>query len=592
MALKCKSEKSRSGGNPLFLEELCRALPKLPHAQALEHTTVPNTIQGVIQARLESLPASDLRVLRIASAIGNEFATHLLADVAGLGDLQLVLERLSVQDLVREGAEAGVFRFKHGITREVVYESLLLAERRAIHATLAERLSLHAADSGTAAPHEALAHHYLCSGLHERAAHHAELAGDRAAAASALDRARAQYGNALSELDRLPLDERVKARWLAVSVKWARAWVYSQSTEQLRVLDRAKRYAEELGDVNALSDLEQMGAWICYALGDQERAIQHGTNGLRLAERAGHAKLAAQLTSNLGQCYAAAGNYGPAAELITRALEMKQQGARGRKGAVPVGFAYALATLATVHVDRGELEQARAEMARALDAVSGSGNAIEASMLALAAMTALWRGAWHECIESCERAARTAERVQGPYVFTISQAMRSCSRFMLERNPDDLQQLLRAADWLESRGMGLYLSMVYGAAAEACAVARDSTRARDYATRALERAARQDPFGEAAAYRVLTALEAPDHESHAAAAWKLMEQAERAARRRTSRLESARNTFARAELWQRAGNQVERKAALEEARREFEVLEMPHHLELAQRELRAMAGQG
>lgn len=112
----------------------------------------------------------------------------------------------------------------------------------------------------------------------------------------------------MSELDKLPEDDSVKRRWFAVSVKWARAWVYSPSQQQLTVLERARRHAEALADLDALADVEQMATWIYCALGEQDSAIMHCQRGLALAERAGNHKLIGQLTSNFGQCYAAAGD--------------------------------------------------------------------------------------------------------------------------------------------------------------------------------------------------------------------------------------------------------------------------------------------
>jgi class 3 adenylate cyclase/tetratricopeptide (TPR) repeat protein len=567
----------RAGGNPLFLEELCRSLRQdLPcDALALERTAVPHTIHGVIQTRLQALPAQEFELLRVASVIGNEFTNGLLAEVADCGEVAPLLARLAAADLVREGDERGSQRFKHGITREVVYESIRRSERRAIHASIAVCLERRAAEGGAAPSHEALGHHHLRSGNHQRAAHHAELAGDKAALTSALDRARWQYGSALSELDKLTQDDAVKRRWLAVSVKWARAWVYSQAPEQLVLLDRAKRHAEELGDFAALADVEQMGAWICYALGEQARAIGHCQRGLALAERIGNPKLIAQLTSNLGQSHAAAGEYDQAEPLLVHAMQLKQGGASKRERAVPVGFAFALGALASIHADRGEFAAARDEMTRALAALSGSGHAIEASVLALAATNELWQGQWQRCIETCEHATATAERVMGPYVFSISEAMSSFSRFMLRPNPQDRLRLCGAAEWLAARGMGLYLSMVQGCAAEACWLAGDFEAAQLWAARAIERAARRDPFGQVVGLRVLAELQARrDRGSELSA---LLERADAAARWRGSRRERALNRFwsARIERAQQSDDAGRRE--LELVRSEFDAMDMSHH---------------
>lgn len=558
----------RTGGNPLFLEELCRSLAasRATEAYTGEERSVPTTVHGVIQARLLRLPARELACLRVAAVIGNEFSKPLLAEVAAESGIELVLDRLCEANIVRHVDGEGTYRFNHGITREVVYESVRLHDRRALHRTVAERLQHRAAEGGVQIQNEALAHHFVGSGDHALAAHHAELAGDRAAAASALDRARAQYGTALSELDALEQTPALSQRWLAVSLKWARASVYCQSPDQLKVLERAARLAQELGDVNARADVAHMSAWICYALGEQQAAIDHCQRGLALAEQIGDHKQVGQLTSNLGQSYAAAGQYALAMPLLERAVELKRSGVRQRESSVPVGFAYALSITAAIHADAGDFARAGTLEARALEAVSGRGHPIEASMLAICAMCELWRGDLRACIAMCQRAIEAAERVWGPYVFCISESMSAYSEYVLTRDPQQYERLCRAVDWLETRSMGLYLSMAYGCAAEASLLAGQPERARVAAERALGRAARCDPFGEAVAYRVFAKLKAAESGEcdEQVATW--LKWAESAARSRGTEREQLLTKLCHARILLDVGDHRAAQPLLDEAR--------------------------
>ncbi|HEX4354807.1 MAG TPA: AAA family ATPase, partial [Polyangiales bacterium] len=107
----------RSGGNPLFLEELCRALPTDAFGDegALEQSGAPTTLQGVIQARVGLLSASDARVLKTASVIGSEFSSSMLQPLCPEADLTVSLARLCQADLIYPSEVPGSFRFKHGI---------------------------------------------------------------------------------------------------------------------------------------------------------------------------------------------------------------------------------------------------------------------------------------------------------------------------------------------------------------------------------------------------------------------------------------------------------------------------------------------
>jgi predicted ATPase len=188
----------RSGGNALFLEELCRALrdDSLAEAGLRSASSVPSTVQGVIQVRVAALPPAQAELLRAASVIGIEFSHALLAEVAGEAQLDGALDFLCENDWIYATALPGSYRFKHGITRDVVYATVLVGERRRMHRVIASVLErcLVALDPAHA---ETLAYHHRGAGDYERAGHFAELAGDRALLASSLDRALPLSGGAV-----------------------------------------------------------------------------------------------------------------------------------------------------------------------------------------------------------------------------------------------------------------------------------------------------------------------------------------------------------------------------------------------------------
>ncbi|HEV8547905.1 MAG TPA: AAA family ATPase, partial [Polyangiaceae bacterium] len=88
---------ARAGGNPLYLEELCRALPDraLSSAADLDGSGIPTTLRGIIQGRIESLPAGPARVLRAAAVIGSEVPVWLLEQVSEAADVAEALQILA-----------------------------------------------------------------------------------------------------------------------------------------------------------------------------------------------------------------------------------------------------------------------------------------------------------------------------------------------------------------------------------------------------------------------------------------------------------------------------------------------------------------
>jgi pimeloyl-ACP methyl ester carboxylesterase len=136
----------KAEGNPLFVEELAKSLVEdgtlelmdegYRLARPLADAQIPDTIQGVIMARIDRLPEGSKTALQVASVIGREFTARLVERVAALeqGALQTLGELRSVE-LIYEKARAPEleYMFKHALTHDVAYESLLRQKRRELH---------------------------------------------------------------------------------------------------------------------------------------------------------------------------------------------------------------------------------------------------------------------------------------------------------------------------------------------------------------------------------------------------------------------------------------------------------------------------
>ncbi|MDH5672777.1 MAG: AAA family ATPase [Myxococcales bacterium] len=577
---------ARTGGNPLYLEELCRAMPSaaLVGEQALEQSSISTTLHGLIQARVDALPPEQARLLRTASVIGQEFTPSLIPPAYTEGELDRTLHELSQNDLIRETEFSSSFRFKHGITREVIYDTVRLDERRQIHRAIADALAARSERHQSDDQLEMLAYHYRGSGDHHLAARYAEAAGDRARATSSLDRARLQYSNALEELDLLSATSENRRRWLEVYAKWAGVYVYSASRTQLPILTRAAQYATEAADKSARAYTEHWRSWMYYTLGEYDRAIDAARVALALAEEQGDARLKAQLLATLGQSFAAGGEAEEALEHLDRAIEMKRQrSGKRRSQSLLLGFAYAMGARASLRADLGDFEQADQDIAEARAAVDGSGHALESSVGALECMVHIYRGRFEACIEAATRCCAIASRVNSAYVFSMGTAFGAYARFVLTSSPDALDQLKQANGWLEARDSGLYGSFTLSCLAEAAASIGDLECARDAAERALARRKLRDRLGETAALRALARIGHREHPGSVAVAAQL-DSAMVSAQSRRSRRDQAVTRLLQAELM--AAGDAHAEARARKALSEFEALDMQWHAEQA-RELLA-----
>lgn len=146
---------ARAEGNPFFLEELVQSLidggalvisaGRVSAGPALSRTLLPPTLQGVMMARLDRLTALEKRVVQTASVLGRKFGRQTLERMLKApGQLDPVLRKLEFVDLIRPAGQLtgdrDAFKFKHAVTQEVAYGSLLLASRRQIHRLAAEAI--------------------------------------------------------------------------------------------------------------------------------------------------------------------------------------------------------------------------------------------------------------------------------------------------------------------------------------------------------------------------------------------------------------------------------------------------------------------
>jgi class 3 adenylate cyclase/tetratricopeptide (TPR) repeat protein len=570
----------RSGGNPLFLEELCRALSRtaLSNEDVLAAGQVPSTVQGVIQARVAALPFSDAQVLRAASVIGIEFTHALLAEIQEDDHLEAALDSLCQNDLIYAGDVPGTYRFNHGITREVVYDSVLMSERRRMH-----RAAAHAFERGFVAGEsahaaETLAYHHRGAGDHDKAARYAEQAGDRGMVTSSLDRARFHYAAALADVDELPPSRDVTRRWLAISHKWALPFVYSPSRDQLATLHRAAAHARELEDPSEHGQSCHWLGWAHYTLGDYAQSIEYYSQAIELAEQSNRPRLVAQLWSTLGQSYGAAGEYTRALESMERGLDLKRMRGRGRtSSSVAAGFVYALGCQALVHGDLGDFARAESDFFEALEMVRGSGHAIEGSVLGLQCMVQLWQGRWEDAANTAARNRRTAERTNSAYSFAMSLGFEAYAHWALRRSSDAIARLRRAIDWLEASGLGLFSSFNYGCLANALLESGEPELARTYAERALARASCRDPLGETQAHRVLAELAAARGGEARDELARHLSEAVRSAQVRNSRHDLAKTQLLAAEVFASQGAAERARVTASEALAAFDDMGMPYY---------------
>lgn len=574
----------QSGGTPLFIEELCHAATR---GELSENTPEINVawISALVASRVSQLPPEQAELLRAASVAGNVFPDWLLQQLTG-DDISALLQALVAADFLAAADAAGMLRFKHKLTRDAVYATVTLTERRRLHQRVAEALESAAGDRSAYESLEALSYHYDAAGGHARAAHYAEAAGDKALGAMALDRARDQYTAALramresvrGELSTLRDEE--KRRWCAIAQKLGQACVFDPLgvADGLRLFEDARTVAVDLaqasGDLNVLARAEYWLAYIQYSRGRARESVSHAELALRHATDSGDAKLVAQVEATLGQALASAGRYERALPLLDDAVARKRQHSRVGSGTA-IGSAYSLARKAYTLGDLGRFEEAHAAFDEALVLLGDKVHSVRSSVMELVCAVHLWQGRWDEAEAAGLEGADIAWRCRSRYLLLMGRALAACGGWMRKHDEASLQMLRKSNQWIEERGGAVSTSLTYGWLVEAAARRGDVAAARQHAVGLFQRARAQDRHGLGMGCRALARVGAS--RGDVAASGHYMQIAESAAAFRGSARERAQNELARAEIAHILGHHAQAQGRAMASANAFSSMQMSWH---------------
>jgi serine/threonine protein kinase/tetratricopeptide (TPR) repeat protein len=319
---------TKAEGNPFFVEEMIKSLLEtsaLAHyagnceaVQTLSWTEVPDTIQDVILNRIDRLEESPRKALQLASVIGREFAVALLETIADLREpLAESLRKLKGLELIYERS---VFPehtciFKHALTQEVAYNSLLLQHRKELHCLVAAAMEeLYA--NRLPDFYGLLGYHYQRGEEWERALDYLQRAARRCREIGAYREEALQLGRAMGVAQRLgqaPVLAELRGQrgtaWVKCG-KWAEAKPDLEAALEELPPENLGRRAELLSSLAAA----------CFWALDIPGMQRHATEGHALAEKTGRDDLIAALLGWLGASQQTLGDLSSATELYERAL--------------------------------------------------------------------------------------------------------------------------------------------------------------------------------------------------------------------------------------------------------------------------------
>jgi class 3 adenylate cyclase/tetratricopeptide (TPR) repeat protein len=220
----------RTEGIPFFIEEFTKSLKTLNiisrknnkyylaeefSAEDVQEVMIPSTIQDVIMARVDSLPESPKEILQIGSVMGREFDYTLIKTLTGLPEQEL-LSHLSVLKDAELLYERGIypettFIFKHALTQEVVYDSILTKRKKNLHAQIGNAIEENYRDN-LHEHYSILAEHYVTGENYEKGAEYSKLAGKRNEQTASINEAIDYAKKRIFCLEKLPVTEDIQKK--------------------------------------------------------------------------------------------------------------------------------------------------------------------------------------------------------------------------------------------------------------------------------------------------------------------------------------------------------------------------------------------
>ncbi len=364
----------RTGGNAFFVEEVIKSLLDrgIIVKSESEYTTnknvsqieVPSTIQDIIMARIDRLEENRKRTLQVGSVIGSEFSFDLLQKLSTLNDGELRDHLLALRNselIYERGFSPNVgYVFKHALTHEVAYGSLLFQKRKELHERVGNAIE-ELYSNRLEEFYEVLAHHFSRTDNREKAFYYLTLAGKKAKEVFATEEAIANFNEALKLLDEMPKTETNEQRKIDILFEMENVYdAIRKREEQKRVLEMIIDLSKSANDERRLSDGYIKEAEFLSVVGEYQKAREIGESALALTWKIGDKVREGKALRGMGFIHWRSGDYENALKYHQNALGVHRE----LGGGEAEGFE--LIGLGEIHRKLGQYEDALSCLQEAL----------------------------------------------------------------------------------------------------------------------------------------------------------------------------------------------------------------------------------
>jgi tetratricopeptide (TPR) repeat protein len=320
----------KTEGIPFFIEEFVKSLRDLRiiekknstyHlAKDVQSLSIPSTIQDVIMARVDKLPEDAKNLLQTGSVIEREFNYKLIKTVSGSSEQDL-LPQLSVLKDSELVFERGIYPdtqyiFKHALTREVVYDSILTRRKEQLHEDIGnaiEKIYKESIDEY----YGVLTEHYICSKNYEKGADYAKLAEKKAEKTASLNDAIPYAKKRISCLEKLPVDDDVRTVLGLYYVQLAFPVEAKAAVDPIVDLARKRNYKRRISQINVILGF-------CYHTVNEDfpKTLEYYEKAIKIGEEVNDLLSLVLANTFMGACLSDNGEFEKVLSCYEKALEI------------------------------------------------------------------------------------------------------------------------------------------------------------------------------------------------------------------------------------------------------------------------------
>ncbi len=466
----------KAEGNPLFIEEVVRmlvergALVRSPTGEysaatdLIDQISIPDTLQGVLMARLDRLYPETKWVAQQAAVIGRFFRYQVLFQMTPSDNIDVDIRILEREALISEraGQPEIEYIFKHALTQEVVYQSLLAPRRKELHRRVGTVMEALFADR-LAEFFAIIGRHFFLGEEWLKAAQFLDKAGAAAARLYSYAEARIHYADALKALENLPSDERSERVVIDLTLALTRVSVVADEPSAnlarlARVKERTCRLLERDGvlaeDRLRMARIDLMQGTFLALSGDAFPAvIACFERVLPVAQEFQDEELLVIPSATIGQAMVTSGLFGAAIPLFSRVLEPLARSRDVTQWILTCAF-LGLAETAVGNWKEGQ-RIVHDALARAVDAGNNTGQIYGHMFLAV---MAVHRGDWRRSLLESQKTVRLAEASGDRMYCYFSHGWQALAHSRLGDHPAAFESLARQRHLAASLGGSLVVA--------------------------------------------------------------------------------------------------------------------------------------